>query len=108
MDRRLQKHDGMASKTPLYAVEEYNSGATYKRATPGFKKIKWTKYISCFQIFHTTTIHHSNRISIHIIQDKFENRALNEVWNVAAVIPVDRVVKLNSCNRKSSEYRDLL
>ncbi|GJZ38377.1 hypothetical protein Tco_0584940 [Tanacetum coccineum] len=40
--RKLQKHDGMASTTPLYAVEEYNSGATYKRATQGFKKRKWT------------------------------------------------------------------
>ncbi|PWA62874.1 FORKED 1 [Artemisia annua] len=33
-------------------------------------------------------------------------RALKEVWNIAAVIPVDRGVKVNKNNGKSSGYRE--
>ncbi|GJY16262.1 VAN3-binding protein-like protein [Tanacetum coccineum] len=33
-------------------------------------------------------------------------RALNEVWNVAAVIPIDRGVEINKKNAKSSGYRE--
>nr|GEY06340.1 VAN3-binding protein-like [Tanacetum cinerariifolium] len=33
-------------------------------------------------------------------------RALKEVWNIAAVIPVDRGVKVNKNNRKSNSYHE--
>nr|GEX03020.1 VAN3-binding protein-like [Tanacetum cinerariifolium] len=33
-------------------------------------------------------------------------RALKEVWNIAAVIPVDRGIKVNKNNGKSNSYRE--